>query len=309
MAPRRKPAQIKAWLQGDPPLGELRAAFPDQWAQVERELMAVVDSGDPAVLAAFTRRLAEPPPVRASAKRSVSGLDPVLAATVRQRMAAHAIRTLATRAATGVASGTVRFGDREGAIIQDLLFAEGLERKPVALKAFEAVWPTLDERARLMPLVQPQGIYCFYSAELIEALAQLIAGRPCLEVAAGDGTLSRFLVEAGVEIRATDDHSWDAITFPSAVENIDAVAAVERHAPQVVLCSWPPAGNGFEAAVLAAPSVETYVVIGNRQTAGWGDQEAYLHPMGFTGRVDAALSALVLPPELESVVLVFDRNG
>ncbi len=308
MALRRKPAQIKAWLATDPPLGDLRAAYPDQWELVERELMAVVDTGDPAALNAYAQSLAKPSAVRTGAKRSVSGLDPVLAATVRQRMAAEAIRALAARAATGVESGTVRFSDGEGTIIQNLLFAQALERKPVDLEAFNAVWPTLEERARLMPLVQPQGIYCFYSAPLIAELAALIGGRSCVEIAAGDGTLSRFLREVGTSVRATDDHSWSAVSFPGDVEQLDAQAALRTYAPQVVLCSWPPAGNDFEAAVFATPSVETYVVIGNRHTPGWGNHEAYAAQTTFDARNDARLGALVLPPELESVVYVFERR-
>lgn len=308
MAQRKKPAQVKAWLQTDPPLGELRAAYPDQWVIVERELMAVVDSGNPAALTDYAKGLAAPVVTRTGAKRSVSGLDPVLAATVRQRMGAHAIRALATRAATGVESGSIRFGEREGTIIQNLLFSDGLTRKPVDLDAFNAAWPALQERSRLMPLVQPQGIYCFYSAELVGALADRIAGRRALEIAAGDGTLSRFLSDAGVDITATDDHSWSAVTFPSEVENLDARAALRTYEPQVVLCSWPPAGNDFEAAVFETPSVETYLVIGNRHTPGWGNHDAYASQTQFTARADDDLARLVLPPELEPVVFVFERG-
>jgi hypothetical protein len=36
----------------------------------------------------------------------------------------------------------------------------------------------------------------------------LIGERECLEIAAGDGTLARFLEAEGVRITATDDHSW-----------------------------------------------------------------------------------------------------
>lgn len=270
--------------------------------------MAVVDSGDPAALSQYARELAAPRTVRGM-RRSVSGLDPLLAAMVRQRMAAHAIRTLATRAATGVESGTIRFGQKEGVIIQDLLFAQDLERKPVDLKAFQAVWPTLAERAKLMPLVQPHGIYCFFSAQFVNELAILIDGRRCLEIAAGDGTLSRFLSQAGTAVRATDDHSWSAITFPADVEDLEARAALRTHAPQVVLCSWPPAGNDFEAAVFATPSVETYVVVGNRHTPGWGNHLAYAQQQSFGARNDERLASFVLPPELEPAVYVFSRRA
>lgn len=306
MAQRRKPAQIKTWLQGEPSLGELRAAYPDQWEIVERELMAVVDSGDPAALTQYAKELAAGSLVR-SRRRSVSGLDPVLAAMVRQRMGAHALRALSTRAATGVESGAIRFGQTEGAIIQDLLFERELERRPVDLDAFNAAWPSLQERAKLMPLVQPRGIYCFYSAQFVREIARMIGGRDCVEIAAGDGTLARFLNQAGTPVHPTDDHSWSAVAFAPEVENLDAGDAVKRYQPQVVLCSWPPADNTFEAAVFSAESVETYVVIGNRNAAGWGNHRAYAKQTQFKQRTDLELGTLVLPPELEPVVLVFER--
>jgi 2-polyprenyl-3-methyl-5-hydroxy-6-metoxy-1,4-benzoquinol methylase len=47
-----------------------------------------------------------------------------------------------------------------------------------------------------------------YSRRLVEELSALIGERECLEIAAGDGTLARFLEAEGVRITATDDHSW-----------------------------------------------------------------------------------------------------
>ena len=98
-----------------------------------------------------------------------------------------------------------------------------------------------------MPLVQSQGIYCFYSTALIEALAGLIDRRSCLEIAAGDGTLASLLTETGVPVTATDDFSWThVIQYPDRVEELGAREALEKYQPQVVLCSWPPPGNPFE---------------------------------------------------------------
>ena len=52
-------------------------------------------------------------------------------------------------------------------------------------------------------------------------------------------------------------------------------------------------------------------MIGNRQTAGWGDQAAYAAATehGFTVSEAPELARLVLPPEIEPAVLVFDRAG
>jgi len=306
---RRTPREVQAWLASEPSLEQLRDAYPAEWATVDRELRTVVDTGDPAALDAYVRRLAKPPPVKRGAAVTSAGLDPVLAATIRQRMAALAVRSLGLRAATGVERGALRFGRINGTVIQHLLFERGLRRKPASRTLFRLVWPLLTQRRRLMPLVQPQGIYCFYSAQLITALAQLIGDRPALEIAAGDGTLSRFLAERGVAIEATDDGSWEAITVPAEVTKLDAREALKTRQPQVVLCSWPPAGNPFEAEVFRTASVEQYIVIGNGHLAGWGNHDAYAEQTTFERHDEHSLARLVLPPELESVVYVFTRRA
>jgi hypothetical protein len=307
----RRPREVRAWLATDPPLADLREAFPHEWTVVQRELGEVLDGGDPAALAAYAQRVARPAPVRAGAPRSPSGLDPRLAASVRQRMAAAAIRSISLRAATGETGSVLRFGRWNGRLAQGLLFRTGLDRKPVSMLRFRLTWPLLSQRARLMPLVQPKGIYCFFSSAFVRELAELIGDRPAVEIAAGDGTLSRFLQARGTSIRPTDDYSWAAVEFPNDVERLDARAALTTHEPTVVVCSWPPSGNTFERAVFAAPSVQQYVVIGNRQTSGWGDQAAYAEAgeHGFSVRHAPELARLLLPPELESVVLVFERTG
>jgi hypothetical protein len=223
-------------------------------------------------------------------------------------MTAARLRELAVSAATGISHGRVRFNLLNGYVAQKLLFAHDLERKPVSLRWFKLVWPLLWQRRLLMPLVGRKGIYCFYSRELLHELAGLIGDRSCLEIAAGDGTLSRLLAEQGVDIKATDDHSWaHSVTFPDDVERLDAVKALRRYQPQVVLCSWPPAANSFEREVFATASVELYVVIGSRHEYASGDWNAYRRQRAFTLNEDPTLTRLVLPPELDSAVHVFRR--
>ena len=135
------------------------------------------------------------------------------------------IQHAATAAATGVIHGTLRFGRINGWIMQRLLFRDGLQRKPAPLLTVRLIWPLLTQRRGLMTLVMPHGIhcfytatastpllllrrYCFYTARLIHRLARLIGKRSCVEIAAGDGTLFRFLRAMGVDITATDDYSW-----------------------------------------------------------------------------------------------------
>lgn len=279
-------------------LAELRAAHPREWAVVERELTALVATQDRAALARYAQGVSAPLPAGSDA-----------GARIRRQMAVTAVRGEWLAAAAGVRRGRLRFGLLNGFVAQRLLFAHGLVRKPVALGLFRALWPLVWQRRRLLPLVQPKGIYCFYSGQLIDRLAALIDDRPCLEIAAGDGTLSRFLRDRGVTITATDDHSWKhAVTFPEDVIRQEAREALRVHAPAVVVCSWPPAGNRFEQHVFRVRSVQLYVVVASKHAFAAGNWDDYRAQEAFTMVEDEALGALVLPPELESAVYVFRRR-
>jgi len=176
-------------------------------------------------------------------------------ALLRQHMANLAVKKYCLALASGVSRGKLRFNLFNGFIAQKLLFSHGLVRKPVTLAWFRLLWPLLWQRHRLMPLVQSKGIYCFYSRELVDALATLIAGRTAVEIAAGDGTLTRFLHERGVSINASDDHSWKhVVSYPEWVVKRGVSEVLAQDRPEVVICSWPPAGNGFERLVFACPA-------------------------------------------------------
>ena len=277
-------------------------------------LVKATASGRPEALEALVRRSAEAAaPWRTRAARS--GGNPAVLATALPRLASARMtrlaveRTLAS-AATGQVEGTVRLGRWSGLLIQSLFFGRGLTRRPVPMRAFRWVWPLVTQKRLLMPLVQPRGIWCFYSLELVRGLATLLEGRPSLEVAAGDGTLARFLRAAGADVRASDDQSWARPDgYPPDVERLDAVEAVARHRPGAVLCSFPPPGNGFERRLLASPGLELYVVVTSRHRHAAGDWVAYERQTAFDWSIDEGLSRLVLPPELDPAVLVFRRRG
>jgi hypothetical protein len=295
-------------------LDELMARYPAEWAAIGEALVEATSSGSPAALQALVTRTREAAaPFRARIGKSHA--NPEVVATALPRLASARLARLAVErtlfaAATGRSGGPVRFGLWSGLLVQRLFFSRGLVRRPVPMAAFRWIWPLVGQRRLLMPLVQPRGIYCFYSRELVRAIAGLIGGRPALEIAAGDGTLSRFLAAEGVAIAATDDQSWrHAVAYPAEVARLDAVAALARHAPRAVVCSFPPPGNGFERRVFTTPSVERYVVVTTRHRFAAGDWTAYQAQAGFEWAEDAALSRLVLPPELDPAVLVFRRRG
>ena len=297
-----------AWLRSGPTLAELSDAYPREWERVQRELHAVLARDDADELIAYIRTVSQPETLRAGGRmrHARERID----AEARRQMAALALKRAVFRVSTGVPEGRVRFDLVNGFVAQKLLFKRDLERKPVSMWLFRLVWPLLGQRRLLMPLVQPEGIWCFYSAPLVARLAALIDGRSCLEIAAGDGTLSRFLGGAGVRITATDDYSWsDSIDFPSSVLRQDARSALREHKPEVVVCSWPPAGNLFERHVFTTASVQQYIVIASESEHSTGNWAAYRQQSSFDLVKDERLSRLVLPPEVKHAVYVFTRRA
>jgi len=302
------PARTARWLQTNPSLGELQSAWPREWDTVQQQLLAVLATRDQQQLRAYVQRVSRPGPPRPELARHKAGQDAHLRARVRSHMAAAALKQLCTAAATGVSDRPLRFNLLNGWIAQRLLFSDDLQRKPASHRIFNALWPVLRQRDYLMPLVQPQGIYCFYSKALVRELAAVIDGRRALEIAAGDGTLSRFVRQAGSDIIATDDFSWPQATQRAVdVHRQAAAKALAARRPEVVVCSWPPAGNPFERHVFTTPSVHTYIVIASRHRFAAGDWAAYESQRAFTMSTRPDLAKLVLPPELESQVYIFER--
>lgn len=301
---RENPKKILQWLKTTPSLNQLSERYPDQWARVQRDISAAYERS----------KTGEKPPAAAAKPSSVKPqtgkkLDPALAQFIRHRMAQLAVRNYGLIAASGVKSGVIRFNWLNGAIVNRLLFADDLVRKPASLFWFRLIWPLVWQRKRLMLLAEPEGIYCFYSRQLIERLAALIGGRSCLEIAAGDGTLTRFLQERGVQITATDNCSWThSVKFPDSVVKRDAKEALRTYAPEVVICSWPPAGNDFEARVFKTRSVQMYIVIGSKHKFAAGNWNEYDRQTAFDVAEEQSLGRLVLPPELGCAVTIFKRK-
>ncbi len=305
----KDPAIVLSWILKNPGLQELCAAYPDEWAQVQADIGAVLAHGTADELQAYLKRLSVQESTVIRRQRSQKVSEVAVRQVVRFRMAHTAVKQHCVAIATGIESGKVRFNLLNGFVAQKLLFREGLERKPVSMFWFRMLWPLIWQKRLLMPLVQPEGIYCFYSQELNVALAEKIGGRTCLEIAAGDGTLSRFLSQQGVQVQATDDYSWaHAVRYPESVARLDAKEALRHHAPQVVVCSWPPVGNNFERQVFRTKSVQLYIVISSRHqfaAGNWGD---YSQQSTFSFEEAPELSRLVLPPELDAGVYLFERK-
>lgn len=310
---RQETEGVLEWLRGGPPLAELKTRYPGEWEAVSAELSAIIASGKPERLHSYMADLA----ARVVAPAKVAGRRPnqreleavALGKAIRHRMAHLALKGYVLSAAAGGKSGKIRFNWFNGFLAQKLLFAHELERKPVSMFWFRLIWPLLAQKALLMPLVEAKGIYCFYSKPLIKSLAHLIGERECLEIAAGDGTLSRFLAAEGVRITASDDYSWKhSVNYPEAVSKMGAAQALKQSGATVVICSWPPANNAFERLVFATPSVDLYIVIGSRHTFATGNWVDYRAQAAFDLEEDRALGQGVLPPELGGAVYLFRRR-
>jgi hypothetical protein len=301
-----RPQDVQLWLRRKPSLTELRRAFPKEWAAVERDVAALVAREDPEELRAYLTRTVTP---GIPAQDRLRPKEARLSTQIRQHMMIAAVNQACLAASTGVTQGKIRFSGMNGRALQKLLFAHGLERKPVSMLWFRLVWPLVRQRRLLMPLVRPQGIYCFYSSALVAELAGLIGDRPCLEIAAGDGTLTRFLTAAGVKITATDDHSWDGdVHYPDSVLRQNAAQALRIHKPEVVISAWTPPRNTFEKHVFTTPSVQTYITIGSKDESAAGNWTTYRSQTDFEMIEDQRLAAGVLPPELDGAVIVFQRR-
>ena len=94
---------------------------------------------------------------------------------------------------------------------------------------------------------------------------------------------------------------------PESVARCDAREALNRYAPEVVVCSWPPARKDFERHVFKTDSVQLYIVIGSRLQFASGNWDDYRAQSGFSLEVDQRLGQLVLPPEVGSAVYIFRR--
>jgi DNA-directed RNA polymerase subunit RPC12/RpoP len=131
---------------------------------------------------------------------------------------------------------TVSFGD--------VLYYERLPSYRTVEKFFEE-YTSPEKYSLFWDFVESHGIYQFWNREYIECLAREIKRRigsdMALEVAAGDGMLSFWLRKYGVNIKATDSGKmYDKIKRRAEVEIIDAVSAIRKYKPRMVVASWLP---------------------------------------------------------------------
>lgn len=137
---------------------------------------------------------------------------------------------------------------------------------------------------------QRNARYGLPTRELIAWLKEYIAGRSAIEVGAGAGDLAHWLGIRATDSKMQADSSVSLmyrmmgqppITYPDWVEKLEAVEAVRKYKPQVVVAQWvthwidpnlppPPGGGcmfGIKEEELLAEGV-TYIVVANRRIHG-----------------------------------------
>lgn len=138
------------------------------------------------------------------------------------------------------------------------------------------------EKLRLF--LHKYGLYTMPTTELIEYLAEVIRGKTAIEIGAGIGVIGRSL---GIPITDSKMQNWPevkahydlfrqpTIQYPDDVEELDAMDAVRKYKPDIVIGSyithkWRPGmqvGNqyGVETVELIK-RVPEYYMIGNMET-------------------------------------------
>jgi hypothetical protein len=150
-------------------------------------------------------------------------------------------------------------------------------------------WMQLTERCCLgvsaFRLSETSGQFCFLSVEFIDALVkrlkQFDADRPILELFAGTGLLSHWLMKRGINIISTDWNVSDKNTYTKKaalphVMQMDALAAVRLFHPHTVLASWVPYSDpiGFRA----FKQVRNFIWIGEGEGGCCGTENIWKQP-------------------------------
>lgn len=164
-------------------------------------------------------------------------------------------------------------------ISSDFLDASG------SLKIVPAQNYALTTREERAILGLKNAVYGFITTELVSYLQDFIGDRSAIEIGAGHGMLAK-----AIGIRATDNRMQEwadvrayyqalrqpVVRYGDNVENLDAIDAIKKYRPQVVIASWvthkydpsrhEAGGNEYgvrEEDVIA--NCDAYVFIGNER--------------------------------------------
>lgn len=142
--------------------------------------------------------------------------------------------------------------------IQDQIYRQLAAQYPVGNPEGDRLWdqysaalPKVDKLLRNYRdyLEETYGMWSYTSAPFIASLSSYLAGRPVLEIMAGNGYISRGLRQRQPQqlVITTDNQSWIAENQTGRhpvtdVERLDARSAIQKYGNQVdfVIMSWSP---------------------------------------------------------------------
>lgn len=101
------------------------------------------------------------------------------------------------------------------------------------------------------------------SKDWINELLPLFKGKKVLEIMAGNGMISKALIDNNVDCITTDDFSWKIDKAWTYVENLSAIDAIEKYGNEVdiLLCSWPPMSDSMYKCLLKMRNVNPNLVL------------------------------------------------
>lgn len=159
-----------------------------------------------------------------------------------------------------------------------------LARYPQQPEQGNALWEQLREALEQVDyclqnirdeFIEDFNLYAYLTPEFLGALSEELDGKATLEIMAGQGYLSAGLraLRPDQKIIATDNQDWqyqpvDAVAPVTLVENLDALAAIDKYGNQVevILMSWAPDTSDIDWQVLQKIRQEhpeiTFLVIG-----------------------------------------------
>jgi hypothetical protein len=141
-------------------------------------------------------------------------------------------------------------------------------------------------------LIDHYAVHQFWNQEYIMCLAdeikKRVGGELVLEVAAGDGMLSYWLRQYGVNAKATDSGAWyDRIKKRAPVEIIDAVSAIKKYKPKMVIASWLPVSEPLDIQIFNTCAEERipYIILIGETDGACGSltfwQDKYWEKVGY----------------------------
>ena len=130
------------------------------------------------------------------------------------------------------------------------------------------------------------NLYNWLNAEFVISLGAWLRerrspGSEIIEVCAGDGLLSHWLLRAqNVPVRATDrdtsaENHYTRTDHSGRVERLDAASALRKYNPQIVLASWVPHSDDLAVEIMEYPSVKHLIWIGESAGGCCGTEKVW----------------------------------